>query len=123
MTIFKRFFKWVGKTVATVTDLFKSGKVKEELERVIKIVNVIKKYADSPITLIIVKATPFLGDDIAREWLSRYLTAVLDKYNSLKDAEALRTIAGTLAEKQTGLPLATASLLVEETYQESKLQA
>lgn len=121
MTAVGRFFKWVAKAVATVTDLFKSGKVKAELERVVALVNVIKKYADSPIAIIIVNATPFMGDNIAREYLSKLLQKVLDKYKDLKDAGALQEIAGTLAEKQTGLPQPTASILVEQTYQESKL--
>jgi len=121
MTLFGKAIAWITKAVKTVKDLIGSGKIEQELENVVDIVNKIKQYADSPIADIIVKATPFTWDDAAKKWLSVFLTAVLDKYNSLKDAKALKEIAGKLAQRQTGLPLETASARVEETYQLSKL--
>ena len=121
MTVAGRFFKWVSKTATAVKVLFTSGKIQTELEKVVDVVNVVKRYADSPIAVIIVNLTKTQIDNQAREWLSKFLQKVLDKYNTLKSAEALQEIAGTLAQRQTGLPLETASIKVEEVYQASKL--
>lgn len=120
-TVVGKFFKWVSKTVATVKELFSSGKIQKELDKVVGIVNTIKQYADSPIALIIVNATPTNWDNTARTWLLTLLLKVLVKYKTLKSAAALQEIAGKLAQKETGLPLEVAKEKVEEAYQLSKL--
>jgi len=120
-TVVGKFFKWVSKTVTTVKELFSSGKIQKELDKVVGIVNTIKQYADSPIAVIVVKATPFTWDDNARVFISELLQKVLDKYKTLKSAAALQEIAGKLAQKETGLPLDIAKEKVEEAYQSSKL--
>lgn len=51
MKILNKFLKWVKQ-------VFSLTKTDKQLEKAIGVVSKIKQYADSPITLIIVKATP-----------------------------------------------------------------
>ena len=118
MTIAGRLLKWIKKTAVAII----TGKdIEKELKETVEIVNIIKKFIDSPIAVILVKLTKTQIDDLGREWLSNFLQAMQEKYEDLKSDEALREIAGKIAQKKTDLPLATASLLVEETYQVSKV--
>ena len=117
----RKIFKWIGNAVKTVKEYIFNGNIDEKLIKVVGIVNVIKQFAESPIALIIVKATPFDWDDKLRAFLITLLKDVKLKHGSLRTAPALQEIAGTLAQKETGLPLETASFKVEETYQTSKL--
>ena len=117
----RKIFKWIGNAVKTVKEYIFNGNIDEKLIKVVGIVNVIKQFADSPITIIVVKATPFTWDDQARLFLSELLGSIKQKYGSLKTTPALKEIAGNLAQKETGLPLETASFKVEEAYQTSKL--
>ena len=121
MKLINKLFKWVGKQYATVKEFLTLNKTDKQLERAINIVSKIKQYADSPIALIIVKATPFDWDDKAKQALSTFLGLVLAKYSTLKSRKALKEIAGNVAQKETGLPLEVATVKVEEAYQASKL--
>lgn len=100
--------------------MFKSGKVEEELEKVVAMVNVVKKYADSPVADIIVQLTPFNLDDITLKFIRNLLNKTLKKYESLRKAVSLQTVATELAVKQTNLSKEEASIRVEKTYQDSK---
>lgn len=121
MKLISKILNWVKSTVKSVKKFISSGSLDEKLIKVVGIVNVIKQFADSPIALIIVKATPFDWDNKLRAFLITLLKDVKVKHGSLKTAPALKEIAGSIAQKETGLPLETASFKVEETYQTSKL--
>ena len=121
MKLLNKFLNWVNKKVKSVKEFFSSGKLDEKLIKVVGIVNVIKQFADSPIAMIIVKLTKTELDDKALAWLRKFLVDVKQKHGSLRTAPALKEIAGNIAQKETGLPLETATFKVEETYQTSKL--
>ena len=121
MKLISKILNWVKITVESVKKFISSGSLDDKLVQVVGIVNVIKQFADSPITIIVVKATPFTWDDQARLFLSELLGSIKQKYGSLKTTPALKEIAGNLAQKETGLPFETASFKVEEAYQISKL--
>jgi len=121
MKLISKLSAWISKKVKEVKQFFSPTKTDKQLEKAINIVSKIKQYADSPIALIIVKATPFDWDNKAKEWLSTFLGMMLSKYNTLKSRKALKEIAGNVASKETGLPLEVATVKVEEAYQASKM--
>lgn len=116
-------FKKIKEFFKTVFGLFNTkDKTTEQLDKIILLVDKIKRYANKPIFTIISKLTPTDIDDIALEFVKATLEKAEKKFKDLKKDASIKSIAGELASKKTGLPIEVASVKIQERYKEIKSQ-
>lgn len=119
VSVFKSKFKvWIAKRWNEVVD-----ELKHELVDLIKIVDQIKDYADSPFLDAVVKLTPTQLDDDGLRWLRSVLVKIGTELRliDLKVSDLTGTdygnISAKLIEAHTGMPEGQAKITAEITYQ------